>query len=181
MTFLLINCQKTKNNTLAKNYIEKAKTWFENNPQLNDFTLLDYSQKLNWDSAFYHEKDGKVAVEIPVKLKKDVKVATKKAIIKHALYRLVILIDKNQYQSFQVIVSADGIDSLSGKINYFNLPRDFTGSVLQMKDRELQEYNAYQNGQTNHLKYAEITCTRIVLLFSDGSYEPVTDWTCTSS
>ncbi len=70
LLLLLTRCQKNNVNRRAnENYIEKAKTWFDANPQLNKFVILKFTGELNWKNAFYHSRHDQTVVELPLKLK----------------------------------------------------------------------------------------------------------------
>jgi len=187
---LLTNCQKngqmaTKESTQT-NYIEKVKTWFDAHPQLNKFAILDFSEKFDWNNAFYHVKDGQIAVELPLKLKKGIAISNNDTAVTKTIIRLIFLIDnKQKIRSFlEMINTNEDMVKLSGKINYFSIPENFTGLViLTNQKRVLKQYRQYNNGKVDHFKNAPSVyfCWRIVENFLGGSYRPITEWSCSTS
>jgi hypothetical protein len=126
--FLLTRCQK---NNIAKkaneNYIEKAKAWFDAHPKINQFAVLSFSEKPNWDKAFYHKRGDKVAVEIPVKLKKGMAVMIHDTVNQNVINRIVFVIDKeNTVKSFYELIKPENEHiETPQEINYFNVPNNF--------------------------------------------------------
>lgn len=184
---LLTHCQKNENmatkGNAQTNYIEKVKTWFDANPQLNKFVILKFTGEVNWNNAFYHSRDGQTAVELPLKLKKGITISNNDMAATKTINRLVFLINnKQQIRSFhEMITTNEDINKLSKKINYFSIPRNFTGLViLTNQTRVLKQYRQYKNGKINHFKIAPSIyyCWRIIENFSDGSYRPITEWSC---
>jgi len=184
---LLTNCQKkgqirTKEDAQT-NYIEKVKTWFDANPQLNKFVILKFTGEVNWNNAFYHSRDGQTAVELPLKLKKGIAISSNDTSVTKTINRLAFLInDKQQIRSFhEMITTNEDVNKLSKKINYFSIPGNFTGLViLTNQKRVLEQYKQYKNGKIHHFKNAPSIyfCWRIIENFSDGSYRPITEWSC---
>ncbi len=125
---LLTNCQKkgqiTTKEDAQTNYIEKVKTWFDANPQLNKFVILKFTGEVNWNNAFYHSRDGQTAVELPLKLKKGIAISSNDTSVTKTINRLVFLInDKQQIRSFhEMITTNEDINKLSKKMNYFSIP-----------------------------------------------------------
>ncbi len=64
---------------------------------------------------------------------------------------------------------------------FFTGTKNFTGLViLTNQKRVLEQYRQYKNGKINHFKTAPSIyfCWRIIENFSDGSYRPITEWSC---
>ncbi len=90
LLLLLTRCQKNNVDIGAnENYIKKAKTWFDANPQLNKFAILKFTGKLNWGNAFYHSKHGQTAVELPLKLKKGIAISNNDTAASKTINRLI--------------------------------------------------------------------------------------------
>ena len=169
---LLTHCQKYKNITTKDNtqtnYIEKVKTWFDANPQLNKFIILKFTGEVNWNNAFYHSKDGQTAVELPLKLKKGIAISNNDTAATKTINRLVFIINnKQQIRPFhEMITTNEDINKLSKKINYFSIPKNFTGlMILTNQTRVLKQYRQYKNGNINHFKNAPSIysyCWRII-------------------
>jgi hypothetical protein len=96
---------------------------------------------------------------------------------------LFIKTDNNEYISYVINISSsknnlDFINDLT-KINYCNIPTDFTGNVLIIKnDNKSVNLNVIIDGKEKIKKdktlsrEAEISCYEIVELFDDGSVRP---------
>ena len=184
LLLLLTRCQKNNVDRRAnENYIEKAKTWFDANPQLNKFVILKFTGELNWKNAFYHSRHGQTVVELPLKLKKGIAISNNDTAATKTINRLVFLINNKQQISsyYEIIATNEDINKLSKKINYFSIPKNFTGLVILTNQKKvLKQFRQYKNGNINHFKNAPsyFYCWRIVENFSDGSYRPITEWSC---
>ncbi|VAW28019.1 hypothetical protein MNBD_BACTEROID07-390 [hydrothermal vent metagenome] len=145
---------------------------------------MKFTGELNWNNAFYHSRHSQTVVELPLKLKKGIAISNNDTAATKTINRLVFSINnKQQISSYhEMIATNEDINKLSKKINYFSIPKNFTGLViLTNQKRVLKQYRQYKNGNINHFKNAPsiyFYCWRIVENFSDGSYRPITEWSC---
>ncbi len=186
---LLTQCQKKEQVSRLENNrtnnIKKVKTWFASHPDLNRFVILDYIDKLNWDKIYYQEKEGKIAIEIPLKLKKGMAIAVHDTVGKvlKTMNRLVFVISKGEIQSYYELIVPKNASFSHESFRFFDVPNDFSGLVLLNNQATgTRQYKMYNRGKIMHFKsetpLTYYYCWRIVQVYSDGTYEPVTGWIC---
>ncbi len=186
---LLTQCQKKEQVSRLENNrtnnIKKVKTWFASHPDLNKFVILDYIDKLNWDKIYYQEKEGKIAIEIPLKLKKGMAIAVHDTVGKvlKTMNRLAFVISKGEIQSYYELIVPKNASFSHESFRFFDVPNDFSGLVLLNNQATgTRQYKMYNRGKIMHFKsetpLTYYYCWRIVQVYSDGTYEPVTGWIC---
>lgn len=179
--FLLFSCSKEEVQTTSSQTqsIDNAKIWFENNPGQNNFSLLEFADKIDWQKAKSFDYADNIIVEVPIVLKQNMFLTADKS--KVSTNRLLFIkTDNNKFISYIINISSsknnlDFINDLT-KINYSNIPTDFTGNVLIIKnDNKSVNLNIIIDGKEKFKKdktlskEAAISCYEIVELFDDGS------------
>jgi len=53
---------------LKKDVVTEMKLWFDSNPDVNKFVLLEYADEIKWASAHVMEIDNSIVTEVQVKL-----------------------------------------------------------------------------------------------------------------
>jgi hypothetical protein len=176
-----------KQNNKELDEILKAKQWFNENSELNQFSILEVTKTIDWENAFITKKNGKVAIEVPLILNDDINISHKKNKKLKTYNRLLLLPSKkvsNDYRSFLVNIlqtnSQNNFDNKSSKLNYFKLSQNFDGliTVINNKD-EVIERKEFKLGKVVKPNYAskdeekaeEYTCVLYGYWYSDGTFE----------
>lgn len=164
--------------TTVTNQIESAKTWFENNPILNNFILLEFVAKIDWEKAQSFEDSTNIAIEVPIVLKQNISLTADQSTV--STNRLLFIKGENNiYTSYIINISSSKnnlelINNLT-KLNYFNIPNDFTGKVLVIKNNtksanisiiidgkeKIKEDNIYA-------KAPSVSCYEVIQLYDTG-------------
>ncbi len=116
-----------------KELIEEAQNWVENNPDKNQFTLLESADKLKWNKAIINDLDTMLVIEVPVMLKSQHKVhviGNDKLNIEH---RLLIFKEKDSiYSLMEYFISEKELEYLQDteKIKYSKKEDDFEGTIV---------------------------------------------------
>ena len=137
--FLLFSCSKEEVQTTSSKTqsIDNAKNWFENNPEQNNFSLLEFSDKIDWQKAKSFDYADDTIIEVPIVLKQNIFLTSDKS--KASTNRLLFIkTDNNEFISYIINISSsknnfDFINDLT-KINYCNIPVNFTGNILIVKN-----------------------------------------------
>ena len=179
--FLLFSCstEQVQTKSSQTQSVSNAKIWFENNPEQNNFNLLEFTDKIDWQKAKSFDNTDNTIIEVPIVLKQNISLTAYKS--KASTNRLLFIKTNNdEYISYIINISSsknnlDFINDLT-KINYCNIPPNFTGNVLIIKnDNKSVTLNAIIDGKEKikkgktFSKIDEVSCYEIVELFDDGS------------
>lgn len=137
--FLLFSCstEQVQTSSPQTQSIDNAKIWFENNPEQNNFSLLEFADKIDWQKAKSFDYADDIIIEVPIVLRQNISLTADKS--KASTNRLLFIkTDNNEYISYIINISSsknnlDFINDLT-KINYCNIPTNFTGNVLIIKN-----------------------------------------------
>lgn len=152
-----IDEEQTLNTTLKTSsvLIEKAQKWFEENPELNDYQLINSIKELNWNTAIVHDLDSAKISEVSIKLKDHHKFKIKDKEALNVEPRLLIINREGQYySSMEFIISTDSKENIRNikKINYGNRENDFTGTFLYVNttgEISTEQFTNNQNLKSN--------------------------------
>lgn len=186
VSLLLWNCQNQDEYIQDDNqnlkYIEEAQNYF-NNLSLTEYQekLLSFSENINWNNSQVFKKENNVVVEVFLKSKKDQLLNSNENAIINFHNRILFVFDKeNQiaYNFVVVISSSNSLSFISNKenINYSNISKEFSGSIIIIDKKNNYFTNNYVSGllqQSSSSLYARVEpqerCYQIVEKFSDGS------------
>ncbi|SNR61015.1 hypothetical protein SAMN06265371_106233 [Lutibacter agarilyticus] len=178
--------------------IEKAQQWFEQNSELNQFSILDITRIIDWDYAFVTKLNGRVAVEVPLILNEDVNINHKNYNGLKTFNRLLLLPSKDNshnYISFIVNIlqfnSKSNFNNKSSELNYFKLPKNFDGLITVINnENEIIEKNEFKESNIIKPNYAskvlrkdeeknlEYTCILFGYWNPDGTFEALGILSC---
>ncbi|TDE06661.1 hypothetical protein [Flavobacterium hiemivividum] len=161
-----------------QNEVDSAKMWFEDNPLKNNFSLLEFADKIDWEKAQSLNSGNEIAVEVPIILKQHIFLTADNSTI--SVNRLLFIkTAKNEFTPYIINISSSKKDfdliKEIAKINYFSIPNDFTGKVLIINNgNKSVNLNVLVDGKeavqkpniTN--KEASVTCYEVVELFDTG-------------
>jgi len=192
---------KRKDDSLIVNALNiqvEAQQWFEQNGELNQFSILEVTKIIDWDYAFVTKLNGRVAVEVPLILNDDVNINHKNYNGLKTFNRLLLLPSKNNsqnYQSFLVNIlqfnSQSNFNNKSSELNYFKPPKNFDGLITVINNKnEIVEKNEFKQSKIVKTNYAskilrkdeeknlEYTCILYGYWNPDGTFEALGILSC---
>lgn len=172
-----------KSGKLKKDVAAEMKSWFDSNPDVNKFVLLDYANEVKWASAHVMEIDNSIVVEVSVKLKGKYKVMSQKEPLLNFDHRLLFIKERGVITSYmEYLSSKKDLCYLQDteKASYLKRDGSFEGTiVLENSQNELSTiYHSTGSSKELRLKNVEEVCYELVEIFSDGSYVRISGWGC---
>jgi len=168
---------------LKKDVVTEMKLWFDSNPDVNKFVLLEYADEVKWASAQVMEIDNSIVTEVQVKLKEKHIVMSEKDPTLNFEHRLLFIHKAGEITSYmEYFISKKDIGYLhdTEKTSYLKMDGSFEGSIVleNNKGKSSVIYHSTGNSQELRLKNVAPVCYELVQIFTDGSYRVVAQLGC---
>lgn len=174
------------------NLIYAAKAWFEQNKKSNNFTILEYSKPLDWNSAFVTYNNDTYSIEVPLELKDHISISLNKNKNVLTFNRLLFLPSNSNDRPFKSYIAnfhdsnnnVKKFNSHSTNINYFNVHPSFNGKItlLDSKNRTVQSKKVPFSNQNSLNLFGKIDmkagCLYLGWWYEDGTFEALFEMSC---
>nr|WP_321353492.1 hypothetical protein [uncultured Draconibacterium sp.] len=159
--------------------IERAKIWFNDAPEENDFPVFTFTDEIKWNQAIVHDIDTAFMIEIPIKLKASNQLGIEGDKSLNIEQRLLIQQQNETFTSYiEFLISSNTKEELSNikKVNIqyckYN-GADITILCINKKGKlTIRKQFKPTNTETSvelNLKSATYKCIGWFILYSDGS------------
>jgi len=172
-----------KSGKLKKDVVTEMKLWFDSNPDVNKFVLLEYADEVKWASAQVMEIDNSIVTEVQVKLKEKHIVMSEKDPTLNFEHRLLFIHKAGEITSYmEYFISKKDIGYLhdTEKTSYLKMDGSFEGSIVleNNKGESSVIYHSTGNSQELRLENVDPVCYELVQIFTDGSYRVIAQISC---
>ncbi len=168
-----------------KKIVNAAESWFNSNPDENNYLLFEFMDHIDWSQAAVFLHDTATVVEVPIKIKSRYLAKVKDVEKLNVEQRLLVVMKSDKtYSLLEFLISNDSKDNLQNikKINYENLKDSFYGTLVIIDNQEKVVKTKRFSSQTQviavNLKSMELHCLCLFEIFSDGSRELVSVLYC---